>query len=301
MSAPRIELTDPCGSKAVIIPALGGWLTEFSVPLPGVGQVSAIHHDEAVIARYPREMWAGMPLLFPLVSYNHLADTEHAYEWEGKRYPMPQHGFARRKPWQLESAGQASVAISLSADAETLAVYPWDFRYNLLFELDANVLRWEQTIANRSSVPMPFSAGFHPYFRVPLVPGSKRSDCFVKCPESVRFRPLNGALGFEREDFPAQLWSVEEDVSGTLLLGGFAQREFSLIDRAGGVAVDFSWQDAPKYPYCAIWSRTTTEPFYCIEPWTALPNSFRRGGSEIIIIPPGGSITSRFALAVRPV
>ena len=299
MDTTRIELASAEGARAFIIPGLGGWLTEFSVQLPGVGRVHAIHHDEEVVARYPREMWAGMPLLFPLVSYNHLAGQEHAYEWAGKRYPMPQHGFARRKPWRLEYSDASNVSISLSADEETLAVYPWNFRYDLTFRLEATVLRWEQRIANRSDSPMPFSAGFHPYFRVPFLPGSQRSDCVVRCPEGIRFRPTGGALCFEQEPFRGQLWPVSEDVNGTLLLGDLGNREFSLIDRTARAEVRFSWEGAPRYPYCAIWSRTTNAPFYCIEPWTSLPNSFRRGGAELIILAPGEAVTSRFELEVR--
>jgi galactose mutarotase-like enzyme len=295
----RIELRDASGARAVILPALGGWLTEYAAPVAGVGMIDAIHHDEAVVARYPREMWAGMPLLFPLVSYNHIPGAQHTYEWEGQRYPLPQHGFARRKPWRVASSDSGSATLSLASDTDTRAVYPWEFQYDLTYRLSAGALVWEQRVSNLSSRPMPLSAGFHPYFRVPLGPHSRREDCVVRCPKSVRLTPLDEATRFERADFAAQDWPVSEDVSGTLLLGQLARKEFALVDRAAGVEVVFSWEGAPRYTSCAIWSRNTTEPFYCIEPWTALPNSFSRRAMDLIILAPGETMVSQFELAIR--
>ena len=213
---------------------------------------------------------------------------------------MPQHGFARRKPWKLESSSPSGAAISLSADDETRAVYPWEFRYDLSFRLERGALRWEQRIENRSASPMPFSAGFHPYFRLPLHPGSQRGDCVVRCPAGVRYTPADEALRFEASPFAAQTWPVSADVSGTLLLGGLARREFALVDQAAGAEVVFSWEDAPQYPFCAIWSRNTEAPFYCIAPWTALPNSFRRG-TELTVLQPGEVFQAGFELQVRAV
>ena len=46
---------------AQVLPELGGWLVRYQRPLSGHGIVDALYHDDAVIARYPREMWAGSP------------------------------------------------------------------------------------------------------------------------------------------------------------------------------------------------------------------------------------------------
>src|SRR2546426_6482301 len=51
--------------------------------------------------------------------------------------------------------------------------------------------------------------------------------------------------------------------------------------------ITLNFADAPMHQFVALWSKSTSAPFYCIEPWTALPNSFRRADSELILLKPG--------------
>jgi galactose mutarotase-like enzyme len=66
-----------------------------------------------------------------------------------------------------------------------------------------------------------------------------------------------------------------------------------LVDRAAGLEVVLNWEAAPEHRFCALWSRTTSEDFYCIEPWTALPNAFSRPDDrEILVLAPGETFRS---------
>src|SRR5688500_2866985 len=111
-------------ARATIAPELGGWLLRYARNLPNHGWVEALHCTEAVIDRYPREMFAGIPVLFPLVSRNHAAGKDHQYEWEGRIFEMPQHGFARRMPWGVFQQTPASVTLELTDTEATRAVFP---------------------------------------------------------------------------------------------------------------------------------------------------------------------------------
>jgi galactose mutarotase-like enzyme len=57
--------------------------------------------------------------------------------------------------------------LSLESNDETRTQFPWDFAFDMTFTLRGNTLRLEQRIVNRSTTPMPFGVGFHPYFYVP--------------------------------------------------------------------------------------------------------------------------------------
>jgi len=76
-----IQLNDTDGSLAVIVPELGGWLLRYARPTRH-GLVDALHFEQAVVDRYPKEMWAGNPLLFPM-QYIHclqiIQQLEHLY------------------------------------------------------------------------------------------------------------------------------------------------------------------------------------------------------------------------------
>src|SRR5881296_2737753 len=65
-----VTLTDPDGTTAVVAPELGGWLLRYARRTARHGLVDALQFSQAVVDRYPREMYAGNPILFPLVSNN---------------------------------------------------------------------------------------------------------------------------------------------------------------------------------------------------------------------------------------
>jgi len=98
-----VSLQDADGTIALVAPELGGWLLRYARPMPNHGLVDALHFSQAVVDRYPREMYAGNPILFPLVSNNHVGDKEHHYLWNDHFYEMPQHGFADVPPGETRT------------------------------------------------------------------------------------------------------------------------------------------------------------------------------------------------------
>ncbi|NBV22015.1 MAG: hypothetical protein EBS05_08855 [Proteobacteria bacterium] len=83
-------MTDPTGALAVIAPELGGWLLRYARPTAKYGLVDTLHFSQTVVDRYPKEMWAGNPLLFPMVSFNQRPGREHHYVWEGREFALGQ-------------------------------------------------------------------------------------------------------------------------------------------------------------------------------------------------------------------
>ena len=230
---------------AQVLPELGGWLVRYQRPLPGHGLVEALHHDDAVIARYPREMWAGSPLLFPIVSYNHVPGADHHYPWAGQNHPMPAHGFARKTPWKVTAQETDQVQLELTDSDATRAVFPFAFRYRLTYRLQDGRLHWQQVIENLSPEPMPFGVGFHPYLPMPLSAGSKRSDCVIRIPRATRFNPIGRGDAYFSEPFSEQELPATVDTGATLLLGNLRSQELALVDRAARLEVVVNWDGAP--------------------------------------------------------
>src|SRR5258708_38506947 len=81
-----VSLQDADGTIALVAPELGGWLLRYARPMRNHGLVDALHFSQAVVDRFPREMYAGSPILFPLVSNNHVGDNEHHYLWNDHLY-----------------------------------------------------------------------------------------------------------------------------------------------------------------------------------------------------------------------
>jgi galactose mutarotase-like enzyme len=295
-----VTLTSSDGSMARVAPHLGGWLLRYARPIEGRGLVDALHCTQAVIDRYPREMYAGNPILFPLVSFNHLPGREHHYVWKGQTYPMPQHGFGRRLPWSVVDQNESSLTLELNDSDATRPSYPFSFRQRLTYRLAEGRLHWEQVIENRSAEPLPFSTGFHPYFAVPLTEEGQRPACYVEIPECTEVVSQDQARAFSEKPFPAQNLNVQTDVSGTLFLTRFRKRELAIVDPLSELEVLFNFEEAPQHRFVALWSRTSQEPYYCIEPWTSLPNSFlRTEKSDLIVLLPQNTFRAAFWIELR--
>jgi len=296
-----VTLNDTDGAMAVIAPELGGWLLRYGRQTAKHGLVEALHFSQAVVDRYPREMYAGSPVLFPLVGSNRAGEQEHHYEWNGQIHPMPQHGFGRRSRWTVIARSATSVTMELADQESTRADYPFAFRHCLTYALAGGKLTWEQVVENRSESPLPFSTGFHPYFAVPLTARSERSACFVEIPEAKRLTPVGRFERFTAEPFPAQNWSVQEDVAGTMFLGDLKKRELILVDPGSELEVVLDFEEAPQHRFVAIWSKSTDQPFFCLEPWTALPNSFgRTRDHELILLEPQKTFRAAMSMELRP-
>jgi galactose mutarotase-like enzyme len=297
-----ITLTDPAGASAVVAPELGAWLLRYARTLPKHGPVDALHFSEAALERFPRDMCAGNPVLFPLVSFNHLPGLDHHYQWQGRVLPMPLHGFAMRSKWTVVERAAASVTMELTEDETTRAQYPFAFCHQLTYRLREGRLHWVQTVQNRSPAPMPFSTGFHPYLAVPLTPRGDRSACFVRIPPGTLLTMHGRGERFTAEPFAARDWPVRLDVSATMFLGDLAKRELALVDPLSQLQVVFNFQAAPQHRFVALWAESAGEPYYCLEPWTALSNSFTHAREHgLLLLPPGATFQAAFWMELRPV
>ncbi len=295
-----IHLKDAEGSLAVIAPELGGWLLRYARHTTQHGLVDALHFGQAVVDRYPKEMWAGNPLLFPMVSFNHLPGREHHYAWGGRELALGQHGFGRRSVWSVVARSESALTMELADSEATRAVYPFVFRHRVTYRLEGGRLHYEQTVENRGAEPMPFSTGIHPYFQVPLTPRGERNRCFVRIPACDHLTADARYKHFTAAAQPAQELPVAQDASGTLFFGEFSKRELALVDPASELEIILNWQAAPQHRFCALWSRTTDAPFYCLEPWSALPNSFTRAlPGEVIVLAPGETFRAAMWMELR--
>src|SRR6266404_3342885 len=82
-------------------------------------------------------IWAGRaPLLFPIVGT--LAGGH--YRLGSKAYPLPRHGFARGRQFEVVAASAIQATFRLSADEATLQLYPFLFQLDVDFALNGATL-----------------------------------------------------------------------------------------------------------------------------------------------------------------
>jgi galactose mutarotase-like enzyme len=295
-----IILNSPDNTQAMIAPDLGGWLLRYARHFEGRGWEEALYRSQEVVDRYPKEMYAGNPILFPLVSWNAVGEKKHCYRWQGRTWNMPQHGFARRLPWRVTRREPESVTLELTDNAATRENYPFSFLCRIRYGLQNGRLVWDQFIENRGAGPMPFSAGFHPYLYVPLTDQGRRRESFIRIPGCQKVSPIDSWSGFTKEPFSIREWSVNTELDGTLFLTDLEKRELRLIDPFRELEIVLNFEAAPNYPFIALWTRSPESPFYCLEPWTSLPNSFTRE-EDLIFLQPGETFQAGMWLEIKKI
>jgi galactose mutarotase-like enzyme len=294
-----IVLNSADNTQALLAPDLGGWLLRYARHFEGRGWEEALYWSQEVVDRYPREMYAGNPVLFPLVSWNSVEEEKHFYQWQGRTREMPQHGFARRLPWQVNCRTPESVTLELKDNEGTRKNYPFSFLHQITYRLRDGRLYWDQLIENCGSGPMPFSAGFHPYLYVPLTDQGRRRESFIRIPDCQKVSPVGSWLGYTREPFSIREWNVNNELEGTLFLTELEKPELCLIDPFRKLEIVLNFEAAPKHRFIALWTRSPESPFYCLEPWTSLPNSFTREADDLILLEPGETFQAGMWLEIR--
>jgi galactose mutarotase-like enzyme len=258
-------------SVAYLAPGRGGMVTRFEV-----GSRPVLFLDEATLLDETKNVRGGVPVLFP--SPGPLAGGR--FDRDGRSGAMRQHGFARERAWSVEEAGRArprarEVTLSLASDDATRAQFPWAFRASYRYALAGTTLRIEQRFENRGAAPMPFAAGFHPYF---CVPDAEKSAARIptgatRAWDNVAKREIALEPGA-----PIALAGREVDLH--LVDHGAARAELVL---GGGERVVVS--GSPAFSRWVIWTLPGRD-FVCLEPWTAPANALNTGES-LMVVPPG--------------
>lgn len=208
------------------------------------------------------------PVLFPIVGS--LKNKEYLYN--GKAYPMSQHGFARDMDFTMTAHDEDSIWFSLSADEETLAKYPFRFRLEVGYQLSGRELAVTWRVTNEDKKIMYFSIGGHPAFLCPIDGNGQQTDYYLLFDnkEDLTYSRLSGNGLIESEGHSLQtnggIMPITEHLfdEDALVIEGRQAKEVSLAgpDRQPYLTVRF---DAPLF---GIWSPAKKQaPFICIEPW----------------------------------
>jgi galactose mutarotase-like enzyme len=236
--------------------------------------------------------WTGRaPILFPVVG----VVAGGVIRVDGRDYPMPKHGFARRKMWQIVEHAADAATFRLEPDDETRAAYPFDFRLDLRFAIEGTCLSMVATLSNPGDVPLPASFGFHPALRWPLPGGAPRDAHRVRFaeaePDPIRRIDSDGLLRPAAEPSPVDGRDLivrdalfEDDA---LIFDMLASRALR-FGAPGGTVLDIAF---PGMPLLGIWTKPGA-PYLCIEPWQGVadPEAFAQDFREkpgVIEVPAG--------------
>jgi aldose 1-epimerase len=296
-------------------------LPEAGCNLVGFGAVVDRRHVETFLqplderpARAPEQY--GAPVLFPFP--NRLRGGQAAFGGKAIAVdrapgaPHAIHGLVRHRRWdvdELSTAAGAQARCSVVADVDTLRQFPFPFRLTLTFQLRGPSLRVVVEAENTGDAPMPLGFGWHPYFRLPLVPGGDRAANLAQIPARRQWQ-LNDtlvptgetkALPPDRDFQRARPLGAAtlDDVYTDLVRDGQTSR-CSLSDPGSGRSLRIA--AGPTFREWVVYA-PPTRPTICFEPYTCPTDAFNlaeRGlDVGLIVLPPGGRWSDWIELSIH--
>lgn len=222
----------------------------------------------------------GNPILFPFAARSYDRGVENAWRSpDGKRRPMPRHGFARDGRFEVVKATEQAVRCRLCPTEEAKDAYPFDYAFFVEYRFNDLSLQVAMELHNEGEVPVPWSAGHHFYFTLPWNVGATRND----------YRLLMDA---RKSGFPDSVGKLAlaqpEGNCHSLGDSGLIERvhwelrhsRISWGPRSGeeDVHLIVGKEDRPpKNAAIVTWTESGDSPFYCIEPWMGPPNAAEHG------------------------
>ncbi len=208
------------------------------------------------------------PVLFPIVGS--LKNKE--FKYNGKTYPMSQHGFARDMEFTMTEHTEDAIWFALEANEETKKIYPFRFRLEIGYQLQGRELQVMWRVTNKDDKIMFFSIGGHPAFLCPIDGAGKQTDYYLLFDqtENLTYGKLskNGLIESQGH--------ILDTKGGCMQISAHLFDEDALVIEGGQAhAVSLAGPDRKPYltvrfeaPLFGLWSPAQKHaPFVCIEPW----------------------------------
>lgn len=204
------------------------------------------------------------PVLFPIVGRL----KNQTYIFNNIKYQLPQHGFARDLKFNVTAQSTSSIEYTLESNAQTLAVFPFSFRFSIGYTLNQQVLTTRFSILNTGHNTMLYSFGAHPAFNCPLLPDT-RPDAYAIKFYNTKLEHTLLAEGLRTSiQLPLQLQNGVLQLHHTLF-----DNDALVFENNQITAVSLLYNHKPlltlncgNWPYFGIWSKPSA-PFICFEPW----------------------------------
>lgn len=212
-------------------------------------------------------VWYGQsPILFPIIG--RLLDDKYYYD--GKEYTMPKHGLFRKRDAQVVSCKDGKLVMMQTADAKTMAAYPFTFVVYITFELIGKSIKVTHKVVNTNEKTMYFSIGAHPGFKCKIgdyleFDENETLSTEMIDSDSIRVNEKIPVLNNENRI------TITEHIfdNDALILSGIKSKHITLYSTDSNRKVKFDFGGSP---YLGIWAKPGA-PYVCLEPWFGVNDS----------------------------
>lgn len=239
----------------------------------GAELISLVKNNKNYIWQVDETYWnKTSPILFPIVGRL----KNDSYSFNGKKYQLPRHGFARNMDFSFDKKSDSQVIFELNESEETKTNYPFDFKLLVAYTFMENELVIEYFVRNQSDEVLPFSIGAHPAFAI--------SDKFENYSLQFNKEDTFETNHLENESFNGKTTLVEMENNSISLNYALFEKDALVFKQLKSNEVILKNKDKAilkvnfdHFPYLGIWTKENA-PFLCIEPWCGLADSSNHNG-----------------------
>ena len=205
------------------------------------------------------------PVLFPVVGWT----RDGRVRVKERTYPLALHGFAWKKLFRLTATAEDFARFALCDDADTRALYPFAFRFEVEFRLGANRLENRLIVTNTGETPLPYACGLHPAFRWPLAGSHSVHKLIFDEAESPNI-PIIGPGGLFSQPtrqlpLAGRTLALEPELFKRDALCFLNLKSRGLgFDNGEGTSLRV---ELDGFPHVGFWTLPPAK-YLCIEPWT---------------------------------
>ncbi|MNU81059.1 Aldose 1-epimerase [compost metagenome] len=201
------------------------------------------------------------PNLFPIVGRL----VNDSYTFQGKTYPLSQHGFARDREFEVVEQSETEVRLRLVSDAESMPIYPFSFVFDVVYSLSESGLTISYETQNTGDKTIHYSVGGHPAFQLDE-------------PLENYYLEFDEAIQLEREELTGSYFSGEASYYGVAnhlnLSDELFEKDAFVLKNPDFKSVSLKHLDGATLVqmHCDSWTAIgfwtkKDAPFLCIEPW----------------------------------
>ena len=212
------------------------------------------------------------PVLFPIVG--ELKDGK--YVFENQEYHLSRHGFARDNLFEVNQSADTSAIFTLRSDAETRVVYPFEFIFQVQYEIIQQTLYCSYIVQNEDDGDLYFSVGGHPAFKVPITDQLKYEDYVLEFSNDIvlkRFLLQNGLTNNKTETLKLNDKKLYLNPSlfynDAIVLKHIDSDQIKLYSNKDLHGLTFKFEG---FPFFGIWAAKDA-PFVCLEPWCGIADN----------------------------
>lgn len=252
------------------------------------------------------EIWGShAPVLFPAIG----AFKNDECTIDGTTYKIPKHGFIRHnEAIVLNHQTDTTLDFQLHYSDATLAIFPYKFRFNIVFQLQENQLIVSHKVANLDSKTMYFHLGAHPAFKCPINEGETYNDYYLEFEKeenaATTLLSANGLISDQTKPMltNTKILPLTTDLfnNDALIFKNLKSRKVSLKSHKSNQTLTVHYND---FPYLGIWAKPNA-PFVCIEPWLGIADHENTNGDflkkdGIIHLPEGKVFEAKYSIEIQ--